>query len=282
MRDEATMLDLILNFAKEDEHVRIVSLEGSRVPPIAPRDPFQDYDITFIVTEMASFLENDLWLDVFGKRIFMQKPEAMSLFPPEFGDWFSYLMLFEDGNRIDLTLIPLNEMDDYIHGDENYRILLDKDNLVLNHTHINNPFYIRKPSEAEFDDCCNEFWWISTYIVKGICRNEFLYAAEFMNQILRKELLRMIAWKVGVETNFSVSVGKNYRYLEAYVSDKLWVELIATYSQSSYDDLKAALFKCLEIFREVSSEVAVKLNYKYPEYDEQITKYIARLFEDQL
>ena len=37
----------------------------------------------------------------------MQKPEAMALFPPELGSWFSYLMIFKDGVKLDLTLIPL-------------------------------------------------------------------------------------------------------------------------------------------------------------------------------
>lgn len=43
----------------------------------------------------------------------MQKPEDMELFPPELGNWFSYLMLFEDGSKVDLTLIPLPEAGEY-------------------------------------------------------------------------------------------------------------------------------------------------------------------------
>ena len=60
----------------------------------------------------------------------MQKPEAMSLFPSEFGDWFSYLMLFEDGNRIDLTLMPIDDLDQYISSDKLLMILLDKDKRI--------------------------------------------------------------------------------------------------------------------------------------------------------
>jgi hypothetical protein len=37
----------------------------------------------------------------------MQKPEGMAMFPPTLGDWFAYLMTFEDGNRIDLKLVPI-------------------------------------------------------------------------------------------------------------------------------------------------------------------------------
>ena len=83
MRSEKEMLDLFLTFAKNDERIRLVEMEGSRTNINVPKDEFQDYDISFIVTEMNSFMSNDDWLDVFGKRIIMQKPEAMDLFPPE-------------------------------------------------------------------------------------------------------------------------------------------------------------------------------------------------------
>ena len=54
----------------------------------------------------------------------------MALFPPELGDRFTYLMLFEDGTRIDLMLIPIEEMDEYMREDHLTVILLDKDCLL--------------------------------------------------------------------------------------------------------------------------------------------------------
>ena len=89
------MIEKVLAIAKSDDRVRIVAMNGSRTNRNAPRDAFQDYDIVFLVTDMASFLADDSWVDVFGKRIMMQTPENMTLFPPELGGRFTYLMLFE-------------------------------------------------------------------------------------------------------------------------------------------------------------------------------------------
>ena len=111
MRTEQEMFDLILNFAKQDQRVRVVAMNGSRANPNIKPDIYQDFDIVYIVTEMASFLSDDAWLDYFGKCIIMQKPEGMELFPPDGKPRFSYLMLFEDGNRIDLSLLPLEELE---------------------------------------------------------------------------------------------------------------------------------------------------------------------------
>ena len=111
MRSEAEMMDLILSTARADQRIRVVELNGSRTNANAPRDRFQDYYIVYFVTDMDSFLKDHSWVDIFGKRIIMQMPEAMSLFPREFPGTFAYLMIFEDDNRIDLPLRPLSDLD---------------------------------------------------------------------------------------------------------------------------------------------------------------------------
>ncbi|MDR3167907.1 MAG: aminoglycoside 6-adenylyltransferase, partial [Treponema sp.] len=55
MRSEQEMMDLILSFAGKDERIRVVTMEGSRLNKNAPRDQFQDYDISYIVTDLGSF-----------------------------------------------------------------------------------------------------------------------------------------------------------------------------------------------------------------------------------
>ena len=118
MRTEKEMYDLVLNFAKNDQRVRAVGLNGSRTNPNAPRDIFQDYDVVYLVTEMESFLNQPDWIAVFGERLIMQTPEDMTLFPSELRTRYSYLMLFSDGNRIDLTLVPVEEADQYVNEDK--------------------------------------------------------------------------------------------------------------------------------------------------------------------
>ena len=117
MRSEKQVYDTILNFARMNERIRVVTLEGSRTNINIPPDDFQDYDITFFVTDMQSFINDDNWLNVFGERLILQKPEDMELFPAvEKG--FSYLMLFTDDVKIDLTLLPLDLIDEYFTWDK--------------------------------------------------------------------------------------------------------------------------------------------------------------------
>lgn len=283
MRTEKEMMHLILTFAKNDPRIRVVGMEGSRANVNVAKDEFQDYDISYLVTDMESFKKDDRWLDYFGKRIIMQKPEAMSLFTPTLGNWFSYLMLFEDGNRIDLKLVPIEELDLYLSRDKLLKILLDKDNRIKKPVvPTDEDYHVKKPSPEFFDDCCNEFWWVSTYVTKGLLREEILYATEFLNLCVRPNLLRMMAWKVGIETDFSISVGKSYKYMEKYLSKDVWRRLLSTYKNSTYEEVWNALFECHSLFRETSKFVAKELGYRYPDYDENVTKYIRKLYKSKV
>ena len=279
MRSEEEMMELMLSIAREDIRIRIAALEGSRTNVNIPKDKFQDYDITYFVSHMEAFTEDDEWLGRFGKIIMMQKPEAMELFPAE-QKGFSYIMLFDDYIKIDITLLPLEELEDYLNGDKLIKILVDKDNRIKRAVVPNDiDYHVKKPSSRAFDDCCNEFWNTTTYVVKGLCRREILFAIDHLNQIVRQELLRMISWKVGIETGFRLSVGKNYKFLDKYVTEDLWEDLLTTYQMDSYEHVWEALFKCHELFREVSKEVAGRLNYNYPEYDENVTRYTQDMYE---
>jgi len=169
MRSEKEMMDLVLSLAEQDERIRIVTLEGSRANINIPKDEFQDYDITYFVSDIEPFISNDDWLNQFGNIIMMQKPEDMELFPAE-EKGYSYIILFDDYNKIDLTLLPLEELGNYLNDDKLIKIILDKDGRIQQAVvPTDMDYHIRKPSAREYDDCCNEFWNTTTYVVKGLC-----------------------------------------------------------------------------------------------------------------
>ena len=276
MRSDKQVYDTILHVAQTDERIRMVTLEGSRTNIHIPPDEFQDFDITFFVTDLPSFTNDDNWLDVFGERLILQKPEDMELFPAV-EDGYSYLMLFADDIKIDLTLLPLEGIDAYFTRDKLVKLLLDKDNRITQPpvpTDID--YHLQKPTARMFDDCCNEFWNTTTYVVKGLCRKEILFAIDHMNDIVRKELLRMISWLVGIEQGFHFSLGKNYKFMKRYIPEERWKRLMSTYQMDSYPHMWESLEQCMALFRDVSAQVAHRLGYPYPPYDAAISPYVMR------
>lgn len=275
MRTEQEMMSLILDFAAREERIRLVTLEGSRTNANIPRDALQDYDISYFVTDMDYYKGNESWLDTFGSRSMMQKPEDMELFPPELGNWFSYIILFEDGNKMDLTLIPVDEADEYFAGGDGLvEVLLDKDERVdPKEPAHDRRHWIEPPTARKFDDCCNEFWMTSTYVVKGLVRREILFAIDHLQEIVRPNLLRMMAWRIGAEQGYTFSLGKNYKLLDRYLPKEDWDTLMSTYEMSDYPKVWDALFTCQALFRIYSAKVAGYAGFKMPGYDEAVAKY---------
>ena len=77
----------------------------------------------------------------------MQKPEESELFPPELDGNFPYLMLFTDGNRIDLTLCPTTYVDKWITLYKLAIVLLDKDGLIPElPDSTDEDYWVEKPS----------------------------------------------------------------------------------------------------------------------------------------
>lgn len=281
MRTEQEMKQLILDVAVKDERVRAVTLGGSRTNPNAPKDRFQDFDVCYFVTELESFIRDPHWIDVFGERMIMQTPEAMAMFPPDLGGRFSYLMLFTDGNRIDLTLAPLDKVAELGQEDRLNVVWLDKDGILPElPPPTDEAFWVKRPSADYYADCCNEFWWVSTYVAKGLWRRELLYALDHLNRYMRPMLMCMLEWQVGARTDFSVSTGKSGKYMEKYLQADEWQALLSTYAEGTYDGVWDALFAMTRLFRRTAKEVAERLGFVYPEEDDRrVTAYLQSVRE---
>ncbi len=269
MRNEQEMYDLIINTARHDDRIRAVILNGSRANPNAPRDIFQDYDIVYIVTEVSSFKADSNWVKRFGQLMIMQTPEAMQDPPPADDGTFAYLMQFTDGNRIDLTLYPVAELND-LEKDSLSHLLLDKDNIIEPFAPPSERDYLPKPPTAKaFSDCCNEFWWVCTYVAKGLWREEIIYAKQMLNQIVREQLIKMLTWHIGLKTQFSQNSGKLGKYFQHHLEPELWHTLQATYSDASYDNTWNALFTMSNLFRQIALPIAAHFGFDYPNGDDQ-------------
>ena len=275
MRSEREMLDLIVNTARQDERVRAVIMNGSRVNPNAPKDFFQDYDVVYLVTEKESFLADPSWIKVFGELMILQLPDEMSDPPPEGKDHYAYLMQFADGNRIDLSLFLVENVHK-LEDDSLTLTLLDKDGILPKYEPPNESGYLpRPPTAKKFFDCTNEFWWCSPYVAKGLWRREIVYAKHMLDLYVREQLDKMLVWYVGIHTDFQVSSGKMGKYLEKYLEPELWQLLMRTYSDGEYSHTWDALLAMADLFRHIAVPVAEHFGFPYPYGDdERVTAHL--------
>ncbi len=278
MRSEKEMFDLILEVARGDERIRAVILSGSRANPNAPRDFFQDFDVVYVVTDAAPFWKNLEWIRQFGELMILQMPEDMGEPLPKEDGSFGYLMQFTDGNRIDLTICPPDKLGERLQ-DSLGVLLLDKDGTIGPLPPPDESDYLPKPPSAKaFADCCNEFWWVCPYVAKGLWRQEFPYARHMLDQAVRDELMKMLAWHIGLKTQFTLNPGKMGKYFQRYLEPELWDLLLKTYAGGSYEQTWEALLAMGVLFRTAARTVAGHFGFEYPqEDDERVTAHLVHV-----
>jgi len=279
-RSDQEILDLILNFARNDENIRAVVMNGSRVNPQVPKDPFQDFDIVYLVRDVAALKRGAALVRAFGEVMIFQTPDEMGDSGAKDDGRYAYLMQFLDGTRIDLTLLTVERARECT-DDSLSRVLLDKDGRIPSLPPPSERSYTPQPPTAkEFADCCNEFWWVSPYVAKGLWRDELFYAQTLFETVLRAEFMKMLTWHFGVETGFQRSPGALGKRISGALDPSLRAAVERTYADARPAHLWDALLEMGALFRRLGRALALHFHFEYPEQDDaNVTAYLRHVRE---
>ena len=269
MRTETEMLDVILQTA-ETIQVEAVAISGSRTNQKIQRDEFQDYDVVYIVDNLEDLISDLSWLDQFGTRNIEQHNIL--------GNRRLYLMLFEDGNRIDLTLCPKVHIKEWVESEAYFTVLEDTKGLFAPYSSNPQRYWTSPATEKDFKKACNEFWWVSTYVVKGICRKQIIYATDHLYGICQQELLKVLAWQVASDRG-TVDIGKNYKYLFNYLPAEKDKEFSALLDFSSLDKITQSLLATMQIFHQEAQILAQKMGF---DYDKRVAEKMIEYAKEKL
>ena len=268
-RSQEQMLRLILQVA-ENIQVEAVAMSGSRTDTKSPKDEFQDYDVVYIVEDLDNLTRDLSWLDQFGKRMIEQHNVL--------DHRHLYLMLFEDGNRIDLTLCPKEHIQEWVDSEADYTVLKDEKGLFVPYSPNPQRYWTSPASQIDFEKACNEFWWVSAYVIKGIHRKQHIYATDHLYGICQQELLKILVWQVASDRG-TVDIGKNYKYLFNYLLSEKEKEFSALLDFSSLDKITQSLFATMQLFHQEAQSLAQKMGFKYEkEVAEKMMRYAEERF----
>lgn len=263
MRTAQQVLDQLLAFAKEEDAVRAVVMNGSRVNPNVKKDVFCDYDVVFFTADPRRFLDDQDWIARFGQLVILQQND----FTERGVDGFIFLMLFMDGVRIDLAFRALSTLD-YVTEDSLAVMLLDKDQRLAPLPEPSERAYqVAKPDENEFAKTINEIFWCSGNIAKGLWRGELAYSKEMMDVVIRPCILNVLTWYAEVQHGWAVNPGKFCKWLDRYLPAELWAEYSTTYCGAGEAENWDALLTALRLVDRLGPQVAAALGYSYPAED---------------
>lgn len=279
MRNEDEMMNRIMKKAIEDDRIRAVAMDGSRANKNAVHDQYSDFDIVYFVTDVREFTNDKSWINYFGDILIVQYPYDWYTHPYDYEshESFAYLIQFADGNRIDLSLVDIRNIAGEKDNNEPRVILLNKDNFAeLAPVDNEEVFFIKPPTQMEFYNTCNEFRWLSLYISKGLCREEFYYAKCAYDGPTMEMFMKMLNWKIGIKNDFRVTTGHYNKYLKRFLSADEMKQVQGIFPNGEYEDIWDKLFLMYDYFNELEIMVANHFNFPCNEIE---TKRVREFLE---
>ena len=139
-------------------------------------------------------------------------------------------------------------------------------------------YWTSPASETDFEKSCNEFWWVSAYVVKGICRKQVIYATNHLYGICQQELLKVLSWQVASDRG-KIDIGKNYKYLFNYLPAEKEKQFSNLLDFSSLDEIPQSLFATMELFHREAQRLAQKLGF---DYDKEVAEKMIQYAEERV
>lgn len=276
MHLEADVLYSLLQWAEDDDHIRLIILNGSRGDPGRVPDELSDYDVAILMSDPDRALD-DRWIARFG--------EIMVRWPRTPGDtglpgWITQLVIFRSGLRIDFQF-GSTDINSIECAGPFHCVLVDRDHLseCIERRPVSGT-RIEPPTEDEFIDRINAFWWDIPYVAKALRRDELDYVRFIMDGDIRFEKLHpLIRWRIGIEHGQETDVGIFGRWFRRYLSDDTWSRYLESFSGAAPEDQWQAMFAMCRFVRELGTEIAHHYSFAYPsETDERVSAYLRELY----
>jgi len=265
-------LTQVLDFANDNEDIRVVMMNGSRVNKNAPKDSLQDYDIVFFVDDydLLKYKHDKSWITKFGEVVVIQQND--------FDEGFITMIQYLD-ERLDLQIRDIKNVLLDVQEDSLTEILINKDQINLEVNKANDSdYYTKQPTHEEFSKLINEIWWIQTYVVKGIVRDELPYVKYMYDVILMDAIVRLISIYVGTNHNFKVNVGKCGKWLKNYLSKEEYDTFTSLYASTNYREIFSSLKRLGEFVDEVTTSISKHLDFSYNQEEaDKVKIYIEKM-----
>jgi len=263
---------LIQNFvqwAQGQDNIRLAFVLGSRARTDHPADAWSDLDIMIVARDVRAYLAQADWLNQVGKpwlTFTETTPDGRSM---------ERRTLFDGGLDIDFALMPLEMIQALVQREPDagiadvfhrgVRILLDKDALLPDPARFAAAWKPPEPpSEAEFLQVVNDFWYHTLWTAKHVRRGELWWAKSCCDGYLKNLLRQMLEWQVRAARGADHDTWLRGRFLEEWADPQAVQQLSGAFAHYNEADIWRALAVTMDLFRRLSLDAASRLGHSYP------------------
>ena len=277
---ETAVLSKLVSWAANQNSIRAMIITSSLARPDGPVDLLSDYDIILIVTNAEELGRDSNWLSDYGQPLVRWGDQS------ELYGLITYFRsaIYEDYIKIDYSIWPVGLLERISAEsslpeelDAGYKILLDKDGRTSGWKSPSYQAFIpAKPTEAEYQEVIETFWWTTSYVAKSLWRDELVFVKFCLDFDIKLDVMRrMLEWRIEIDHNWSLRPGVYGRRFKQLLPANIWLDLEGTYTGPEIEDNWSAFFNTINLFRRVAIEVGDALGYSYPhQLDERMEAYL--------
>jgi aminoglycoside 6-adenylyltransferase len=212
--------------------------------------------------------------------------------PTPDGRGFERRVLFEGGLDVDFVPDPIAGLYAMLDHDlppdaadtirRGVWFLVDKEGLSqrLQDVEIDPPPYC-PPTESEFLNLVNDFWYHTVWAAKHLRRGELWLAKSCCDGYLKNLLRQMMEWHARASKGEGTDTWMRGRFLEEWADARVVGFLPHVYAHYDDRDVWRALLATMELFRWLAIEAADLLGYPYPSFGaERAAEFTQRLFSE--
>ena len=274
------------------EDIRAALIVGSRARQDQPADQWSDLDLVMFAGSPDDYINSASWLENMGPYwITFIEDTAV-------GGGKERRVLFDGGLDVDFSVFPVRAV--YLLSDQlevkavfqrGFRVLFDKDHLLADGLFLAGDMPDDKsadvsddmtslvanhwPTEAEFINLVNDFWYHAVWGIKKLRRGEMWMAKSNVDNYLKWQILKLCEWHAKAMHGLGYDTWHGGRYFEKWVDPRIKEELVDAFAYYDENDIVRALQSTMRLFRWVAVETAEKLAYHYPALaDAKATEWI--------
>lgn len=263
---------LISNFvqwAQSEDNIRLAIMIGSRARIDHPADDWSDLDVLLFARNPEPYWQPTEWLLEIGT------PWLTFIETTPDGRGFERRVLFEGGLDVDIVPSRVSDLKAMLdHGippdivdmlRRGVRFLVDKEGfqLQLQSARLELPFY-QPPSEGEFLNLVNDFWYHTVWTGKHLRRGELWWAKSCCDGYLKNLLRQVMEWHTRSLVGMDVDTWLRGRFLEEWVDPRALKSLPAVFAHYDEEDVWRALMATMDLFHWLAIEISERLGYSYP------------------
>ena len=262
-------LDEVSRGVAEQPGVRAAVLLGSQARAHAPADPASDVDVALFVDDPGAYLDDSAWITHFGEPLLSFRE------PTPVGGFEERRILFRDGLEVDFSVVPAAvaasippEADAVFQ--RGFRVLY-ADGLDVSERE---PLAIETPppTQAQFDQLVNDFWYHLLWAAKKLWRGELLVAKQVCDGWLTSRLVELARWRAS-----EADTWHGFRFFERWAGDELVAALGPTFAGYDAADIGRALRAKAELFGQLEDEVAARYDLAVPEDRAEVLRRLEAL-----